>query len=463
MSIVSYGVSLIGKSHVKKGVHRQDNYKVTTLDNGWVIAAVADGVGSAANSEIGSEIAVDVAVEFCKEFMPLDEDVFSIRSMLRTAFNYAFKKITQQAKKDGNPIESYDTTLTLVIYTGSIVIYAHSGDGGIIGLTTDGEYKSLTRQIKADDGICVIPLRAGYKCWDIGHIEGDYAAVILATDGMYELMCPRILRDRENDVDRVYIPFTSFFLDPTGIAASNINLVQQGVERFMWGSENYNINEYYNRLSVVFRSRTNKEIELIESVKASNKGPKLMMEETDDKTVVALFNTDAKVTSREADYYREPDWDYYNDQLNRVLYPHLYNNKSGNSDAANKSVKSNKIENTTPENKENTATKTPISSEVKPANTEGAKNDGGVGVEKLVDSNNTAIENKQTSVNTTPSNNSGITLDKPVQTKPVQTEVKNTTVPLSKGVELGNSEKPKKANIFDRVEDGINNVFSKKQ
>ena len=51
--IFSYGVSLKGKSHHKSGVECQDSHRILRMDDGRIIAAIADGVGSAENSAIG--------------------------------------------------------------------------------------------------------------------------------------------------------------------------------------------------------------------------------------------------------------------------------------------------------------------------------------------------------------------------------------------------------------------------
>lgn len=65
--IFEYGFSVVGKSHIKKGTCCQDSHCIRKLENGWIIAAVADGVGSAKNSHIGSKIAAKTVVEFCEE------------------------------------------------------------------------------------------------------------------------------------------------------------------------------------------------------------------------------------------------------------------------------------------------------------------------------------------------------------------------------------------------------------
>ena len=213
--IIDYGFSMNGKSHIAKGVCCQDNHKIKKLDNGWYIAAIADGVGSAKNSHIGSKIATETVVTVCEEYMPWDFNIISIKSLIHTAYNYAFKQILRESQRSKEPIESYDTTLDLVIYDGCKIVYGHSGDGGIVGLNTFGNYVPITKPQKGADGISVIPLRAGYSTWNIDTYEEELAAVLLMTDGMWDnVLFPYLLRDNDNGLNRAYVPTASFFGDP---------------------------------------------------------------------------------------------------------------------------------------------------------------------------------------------------------------------------------------------------------
>ena len=65
--ILNYEYSVVGSSHVNKGIVNQDSKKIENCENGWVIAAIADGVGSCIYSNVASSIAVDVSVSVCLE------------------------------------------------------------------------------------------------------------------------------------------------------------------------------------------------------------------------------------------------------------------------------------------------------------------------------------------------------------------------------------------------------------
>ena len=323
--IFEYGFSVVGKSHIKKGAGCQDSHCIRKLENGWVIAAVADGVGSAKNSHIGSKIAAQTVVEFCDECMPWDYNLISIKSMMRTAYNFAYKLILREAQKSGEPIESYDTTLTMVIYDGQRIIYGHSGDGAIIALTTFGDYVEITRPQKGADGVSVIPLRSGYTQWVIDSYDEDLAAVILVTDGMLETICPYLLRDHDNKIDRAYVALASFFADPSAIAESDMSEIKDIISRFITAEESYCSDEFYGRLSAILNMHLTEGVdEIIEKYKQNNYPITLMQNEQDDKTVVGLLNTGLALDNKETDYYSEPDWIALQDAWNRKAYPHLY-------------------------------------------------------------------------------------------------------------------------------------------
>ena len=326
--IFEYGFSVVGKSHLKKGTCCQDFHCIKRMENGWVIAAVADGVGSAKNSHISSKIAAQTAVEFCEEYMPWDYNLISIKSMMRTAYNFAYKLILREAKESGEPVESYDTTLTMVIYDGQRIIYGHSGDGAIIGLTTFGDYVEITRPQKGADGVSVLPLRSGYTQWVIDSYEEDLAAVILATDGMLETICPYLLRDQERKIDRAYVALASFFADPNSISEDNASSVKEIIGRFITAEEDYCADEFYERLSAVLKSHLSEGVdEIIERYKQNNYPIALMQKEQDDKTVVGLINLDLPLDSKDASFYSEPDWNALQEAWNRKAYPHLYKDK----------------------------------------------------------------------------------------------------------------------------------------
>lgn len=324
--IFNYGFSIVGKSHINKGTCCQDSHMIKELDNGWIVAAVADGVGSAKNSQIGSSIAAKTVIEFCAECMPWDYSVIGIKSMLRTAYNYAFKQIINESEKSGEPLESYDTTLTTVIYDGHRIIYGHSGDGAIIGLTIYGDYVQITKPQKGVDMISVLPLRSGYTVWSIDSYDEELAAVMIMTDGMLDgTLCPYLLK--LSNKSEVYTPIATFFSDPVGFTdnkkeSENIKKI---IEDFITAEEEYKSEGFYSRLESIYKKKFKEDaFDIIAGLKDKNYPCTFMQSVQDDKTMVALINTDNPVDIKEIDFYSEPNWDKLQEKWNRRAYPHLY-------------------------------------------------------------------------------------------------------------------------------------------
>ena len=325
--IFSYGFSTVGKSHITNGTVCQDSHMIKELDNGWIIAAVADGVGSAKNSEIGSNLAAKTVVEFCAECMPWDYSVIGIKSMLRTAYNYALKQIIKESEKTGEPIESYDTTLTTVIYDGHRIIYGHSGDGAIIGLNTFGDYIQITKPQKGADMVSVLPLRSGYTVWNIDTYNEELAAVLIMTDGMLDgVLCPYLLK--QGSKAEVYTPVASFFADPLGVPdeEKSQKCIKEEIEEFIIADDTYDSSKFFSRLESIYKARLGDDdaCEIISDLEEKRYSIAFMQSVTDDKTLVSLINNDIVVDTKDLSFYSEPNWEELQEAWNRKAYPHLY-------------------------------------------------------------------------------------------------------------------------------------------
>lgn len=325
--IITYGISQTGKSHLVRNIECQDFHRIEQLQNGWIVAAVADGVGSASNSAIGARVAVNTVVDFCKLFMPFDYNTEAIIAMLKTAYYHAMKMIIKESVKNDKPIASYDTTLHTVIYDGHRVIYGHSGDGGIIGLTTFGDYIAITEPQKDQDCVAVMPLRAGYSHWQFSEYNEDLVSVILVTDGMLETICNYLLK-KENK-HQVYLPLGSFFADPNGFdeSDSSIDEAKKEIMDFVIAENDYDPDRFYHRLEKIYSKHISdaKEVKtIIENLKHNGFPVGMMQKEQDDKTIVCLINKEMALDNKEPAFYAEVDWKSLQDALDRKLYPYLY-------------------------------------------------------------------------------------------------------------------------------------------
>lgn len=321
--IYTYGFSLTGTSHIKKNVGCQDAHKIKKLENGWVIAATADGVGSAKHSAIGSKIAVETTVDSCEKSMLSDHNTDNIKSVITDAYKCALESIVHEAEKSGNRIEEYDTTLDLVIYNGTTIIYGHSGDGGIIGLTTFGEYVSITSPQKGIDYISVMPLRAGPGSWEIDRYEAELSTVLMVTDGMWDILKPYLLAREKNNI---YVPIV-FLLSDFNCYKNEDDpevVINNSIEAFL----NNEMDEecFYQRMSAGLKQYFEEKsvTNIIKSISAYNYPFALMNSVTDDKTVVGVMNGENIPQANDPAYYKEPDWKKLQEDWNRLAYPHLY-------------------------------------------------------------------------------------------------------------------------------------------
>ena len=123
-NLLFYGTSLIGSSHVKLGSVCQDANKVIRLSNGWIVAAVADGVGSAKHSDIASKMAVDTVAEICNIRIDKQSKLSELRNVILEAYREAERRIEDYADKKGDSITEYDTTLSMVVYDGENICVA---------------------------------------------------------------------------------------------------------------------------------------------------------------------------------------------------------------------------------------------------------------------------------------------------------------------------------------------------
>jgi serine/threonine protein phosphatase PrpC len=278
-----YKMSLVGDSHLKSGNPVcQDASDVVTLSGGWVVAAVADGVGSAKYSQTGSFLAVARVLEFIEENKPERWHAESLKALMMTAFHRALKAIHARSSNDSNDFCDYDTTLTSVIYNGYDVVWGHVGDGGIIALTPFGEFKKLTDVQKGDSHNEVVPLRAGPREWVFGNSMESICALLLMTDGVYDVAVPWLIADKEMPINLRYVRWMMDTNVQQLKSKNDFLALQNEIRKFLGEHPN----------------------EII----------------SDDKTVVGIINTDVIPETQPEEYYREPDWEKLRNEKNAALY-----------------------------------------------------------------------------------------------------------------------------------------------
>ncbi|NLO39838.1 MAG: protein phosphatase 2C domain-containing protein [Ruminiclostridium sp.] len=276
--ICYYGVSLTGRSHREQSLSCQDAHIAVQLTDTLWLAAVADGVGSAACSERGSVKAVTALAEFCSEAIHTCSDWVEL---LKDGFCKALDAVVAMAQEEQTALYEYDSTLTAVFYDGTKVVYGQSGDSGMIGMDCDGHYELLTQVQKGEAYNEVYPLRCGPSKWTFAQINKAYAGLLLMTDGVLDVAVPPLLFDQ---AEPLYINFIRRFLSDETLHSTPAD------------------SEKLSENCTAFLEST------------------FCSAITDDMTVLAIWNNQAKTCLPAADYLVEPDWA----MLRRIRYNRLY-------------------------------------------------------------------------------------------------------------------------------------------
>lgn len=325
-SIKGYAVSLRGKSHEITDLPCQDASDVLILPNGAVVAAAADGVGSAKNAADGSKLAVESFMELFKECCPYHMDPISIKSAVRTGFNAAMGSIIQKASESNEELLSYDTTLMAVIYDGNKAYYGFCGDGGILVLNADGGYHVITAPQKGPDGESVVPLRAGVRRWQIEDMPSDLRSILIVTDGLLDALTPYY----PGKEGMVYIPPTMVLMDPSAFDSyEDREDSQTRITHFLKGQLEKEISDdILSRIIHKYLGQNKTSEYILSSVLKSTKMGELIGNVNDDITAVGIIDLLNPVAAQNPDYYAEPDWEAYYREWRKIAYPHLYGNQA---------------------------------------------------------------------------------------------------------------------------------------
>jgi len=212
-----FAFSQRGQSHIERDNPCQDRCGFKFVeDKNILIAAIADGVGSCALSDYGSECAVNASIECIYEALKKESADFKLSnaymgSLLRTTMNYAYDAVEKRADEIDQMLYSLQSTLTVAVYDGKDLYFAHAGDDGIVVLNDKGIYAMSSTRHKGEEASSVYPLQSK-NTWQFGKTE-NVVAFVMATDGVLDSFVMK-----ESEKNRVYYPFVKQIFD-----ASNIN------------------------------------------------------------------------------------------------------------------------------------------------------------------------------------------------------------------------------------------------
>lgn len=187
--------SVKGTSHEERGQPCQDAHYWRISPNGTLIAAVADGAGSAPLGEVGAELAVSTAVNCLAESISelkivLDQDDDGIGQLLLASMITAREALSTEAEKREAEPRDLATTLILLVATGEGIAVAQMGDGAsvagddqgnVVGVTLpqSGEYINETTFLTSSEALDAV---------QIGVWRGSAAKGAIFTDGI-QMLC----------------------------------------------------------------------------------------------------------------------------------------------------------------------------------------------------------------------------------------------------------------------------------
>lgn len=141
------GASVCGTSHVKNSQLCQDAHHWEMLPDNILVAAAADGAGSASLGKVGAMVAVEAAIENIsikevnQEILASDN---SARSLLSEAILAAKTAVEEEAIASNRPPKDLATTLIIVVATPTVAVVAQIGDGVAVAKDSMGNLTALT-------------------------------------------------------------------------------------------------------------------------------------------------------------------------------------------------------------------------------------------------------------------------------------------------------------------------------
>ncbi|MBE9190359.1 protein phosphatase 2C domain-containing protein [Gloeocapsopsis crepidinum LEGE 06123] len=199
--------SVRGRGHEKVGQLCQDAHFWEKLPEGILVAAVADGAGSANLGKVGAIVAAQTAVKTVRDRLaipPLPNDDSEWRVLLNEALTVARTTVEAEAVACQLSARELATTLILVVATPSLVVAAQVGDGVAVASDQQGNLISLTTP-QFGEYINETTFLVSPQALDTAQItlwQGKTAKIALLSDGLQMLAL-------ELDQGKPYAPFFS--------------------------------------------------------------------------------------------------------------------------------------------------------------------------------------------------------------------------------------------------------------
>lgn len=186
------GASTLGTRHRKTGTPCQDAHGYRVLPQA-LVAAVADGLGSAVQAQVGSALAVETALTGLAQALPNSAahpiDAAGWETLLAKTFAAARQALVNQAEAQAHPLSDLATTLMVVVWTAEWLAVGQLGDGAVV---VYGQDDTMTTAIPPQRGEFVnetFPLtQANALDWVKFCTRPEpLRAVAVLTDGLHQI------------------------------------------------------------------------------------------------------------------------------------------------------------------------------------------------------------------------------------------------------------------------------------
>ena len=190
--------SVTGTSHRKTGQPCQDHagyLLMPKVSRDTIVAAVADGLGSAKHSAVGSKTATEAAAETAsrliwqKRLRAISPP--QMESVLNASVLHARIALEEKAHAMSVPLEDLATTLLIMVHTQGMIATAHVGDGAAVVSTEHGEYRAMAKPQRgeyANETTALTSRRALQQCdIAIARPRRPVQEIALTTDGLLNL------------------------------------------------------------------------------------------------------------------------------------------------------------------------------------------------------------------------------------------------------------------------------------
>jgi serine/threonine protein phosphatase PrpC len=213
------GVTVQGISHQKTGLPCQDALEYRLLAGDLLLAAVADGAGTAVHSQIGARRAARTAldtlsVELQEGILP--EDEASWGCVVYIAFEEAQQALHRLSEEAGEPLRDFATTLTCVIAGNGWLVAGQLGDGAVVIQDGKEDFLAITRLQKGEyaNETYFLTQEEALDQVEVQVLQEKVHALALMSDGLTRLALKRPTNEPHQPFFQPLFGFTSQVEDP---------------------------------------------------------------------------------------------------------------------------------------------------------------------------------------------------------------------------------------------------------